>query len=128
MIYICCIVLCQINRELYFWTLGQYDQYDSMAYPETKSKNIFVRGWKFITGQSSKDDLYIPDHDSMQEKAMEVYLDCYKKSLTECDLSHHLDVVQIAEKIAYIFQHLFTMKIADSRDRFWIADKLPQVS
>lgn len=99
-----------------------------MVYPETKTKNILSRAWNFVVGQSSKgDSLFIPDHDSMQEKALEVYLDTYRKNLIECELSHHLDIVQIAEHVYHIFKQLHKQKISESRESEWKAEKLPLV-
>ena len=100
-----------------------------MVYPETKTKNIVIRAWNYLVGQSSKDDsLYIPDHDSMQEKAMEVYLDTYRSSLVGCELSHHLNVVQIAREVTHIVGQLYIQRISGGKDDKWIASKLPLVS
>ena len=108
--------------------LGKYHQFDSMVYPETKTKNIASRAWSYLVGSSSKEDtLFIPDHGSMQEKSMEVYLDPYWQKLVLCDLSHNLNIVQISKHISNIFKQLHKQKISESRENVWKADKLPLV-
>ena len=111
-------------------SIGQYHQYDSMVYPESaKVKGIAAKAWNFFVGQSSKEEaFYVPDHDTMQEKALEVFLGRYRSVLVECELSHHLDIVQIAKQIAHIFRQLYLQRISHSRNNAWIADKLPAVS
>ena len=110
--------------------LGQYHQYDSMVYPETKTKKLITKVWNYIVGSRSSSNegaLVIPDHDSMQEKAMEVYLDTYRKKIVGLELSSHLNIVQIAKEITYIFKQLYEQKISESREDVWRAGKLPQV-
>jgi hypothetical protein len=101
-----------------------------MVYPESaKAKGFATKAWNLIVGQSSKEEaLYVPDHDTMQEKALEVFLENYRSVLVECELSHHRDIVQIAKQIALIFRQLYLQRISHSRDNAWIADKLPAVS
>ena len=101
-----------------------------MVYPESaKVKGIAAKAWNFFVGQSSKEEaFYVPDHDAMQEKALEVFLGGYRSVLVECELSRHLDIVQIAKQIAHIFRQLYLQRISHSRDNAWIAEKLPAVS
>ena len=101
-----------------------------MVYPESaKTKGIMTKVANFFVGQSSKEEaLYVPDHDTMQEKALEVFLGGYRNVLVDCELSNHLDIVQIARKIAHIFRQLYLQRISHSRDNIWVADKLPAVS
>ena len=132
-----------INSNHIYWVLdidfyvltvalctGQYHQYDSMVYPEgAKTKGIVTKVVNFFVGQSSKEEaLYVPDHDTMQEKVLEVFLENYRSNLVGLELSHHLDVVQIAKRIAHIFRQLYIQKISQSRERVWTAGKLPAVS
>ena len=102
-----------------------------MVYPESaKTKGFMTKAFNFFVGQSSKEEaMYVPDHDTMQEKALEVFLENYRSILVDCELSHHLDIVQIAERITHIFRQLYLQRISEKRDtRNWIADKLPSVS
>ena len=122
-----------MNIHTYIHTyihIGQYHQFDSIVYPESaKTKGIVTKMVNFFVGQSSKEEaLYVPDHNTMQEKALEVFLGGYRNILVDCELSHHLDIVQIAKKIAHIFRQLYRQRISHSRDNTWIADKLPAVS
>lgn len=108
---------------------GQYHQYDSMVYPESaKMKGFATKAWNLIVGQSSKEEaLFVPDHDKMQEKALNIFLENYRNNLVGCELSHHLDIVQIAKKITHIFRQLYVQKISESRESIWVATKLPSV-
>ena len=93
--------------------------------------NLATRFLNFLVGQDSGEDLvYVPDHDSMQEIALNVYLKQYEKILISCDgLSHQLNIVQAAEKIFHIFNQLYTQHIlSESRKNVWIANKLPLVN
>lgn len=98
-----------------------------MLYPETKTKSIVIRTLNFFVG-SKEDTLVVPDHDSMQEKAIYVYLDTYRTNLVECELSPYMNIVQIAERITFIFKQLYEQKISESREDVWRANKLPQVN
>ena len=102
-----------------------------MVYPENaKTKNFATKAWNYFVGESSKEEaLYVPDHDTMQGKALEVFLDNYRIKLVGLELSHHLDVVQISKKIVNIFRQLYIQRIAHNlRERLWVARKLPAVS
>jgi hypothetical protein len=101
-----------------------------MVYPEgAKTKGIVTKVVNFFVGQSSKEEaLYVPDHDTMQEKALEVFLENYRSNLVGLELSHHLDIVQTAKRIAHIFRQLYIQKISQSREQTWVAGKLPAVS
>ena len=126
--------MCQIFLSINFvleLLIGQYHQFDSMVYPESaKTKGFMTKALNFLVGQSSKEEvLYVLDHDTMQEKALEVFLENYRSILVNCELSHHLDVVLIAEKITHICRQLYIQRISEKRDnRIWIAEKLPSVS
>ena len=109
-----------------FDCIGLYHHYDSMAYPESKSKNILLRAWDSIVGQSSKDVLAVPEHSSMQAKALEVYLEKYYDKLTKCELSPSFNIIQATREITQIFLHLYT-QLVSSRDNAWIANKLDEV-
>lgn len=126
--HFCCVFDISV-LQMYMYTLtGKYHQYDSMVYPRSaKTKGIMTKVVNYFVGQSSKEEaLYVPDHDTMQEKALEVFLENYRSILVNCELSHHLDIVQIAEKIAHICRQLYLQRI--SHNTTWIADKLPAVS
>ena len=101
-----------------------------MVYPEgAKTKGIVTKVVNFFVGQSSKEEaLYVPDHDTMQEKALEIFLENYRSNLVNLELSHHLDIVQIAKRITHIFRQLYIQRISQSRDQIWVAGKLPAVS
>lgn len=95
-----------------------------MVYPEMKTKGFVSRALDYFKGDSP----YIPDHDSMQEKALEVYLDTCRAILVDLRLSYHLNVVQIAKEIIFIFKQLYSQNIAEKKEIRWIATKLPVVS
>ena len=97
---------------------GFFHQYDSMAYPETKSKPVIYKVWdalKEAVGQGSSDDeLVIPEHSLMQAKALEIYLEEYQKVLVNCNLSSQCNVVHISSKIEHIFRQLYAPLISTS--------------
>ena len=97
-----------------------------MAYPESKSKNLLLRAWDSIVGHSSKDELVVPNHSSMQAKALEVYLDKYSTILTRCELSSTCNIVQASRDITDIFSQLHYPLIS-SRDNAWIPYRLDEV-
>ena len=97
-----------------------------MAYPESKTKNILMRAWDSIVGQGSKDVLAVPEHSSMQAKALEVYLDKFYDVLTKCELSPSFNIIQATREITKIFIHLYTPLIS-SRENAWIPNKLEEV-
>jgi hypothetical protein len=97
-----------------------------MAYPESKTKNILLRAWDSIVGQGSKDVLAVPEHSSMQAKALEVYLDKFYDMLTKCELSPSFNVIQATREITQIFRHLYT-PLVSTRENAWIANKLDEV-
>ena len=101
-----------------------------MVYPEgAKTKGLVTKVVNFFVGQSSKEEaLYVPDHDTMQEKALEIFLENYRSNLVNLELSHHLDIIQITKRIAHIFRQLYIQRISQSRDKIWAAGKLPAVS
>jgi hypothetical protein len=95
-----------------------------MIYPEgAKAKWIVTKVVNYIVGQED-----VPDHDTMQEKALEIFLKKYRSNLVGLELSHHLDIVQTARRIAHIFRLLYIQRISQSREQTWIAGKLPAVS
>lgn len=105
---------------------GAYHHYDSMAYPESKTKGLLMRAWDSIVGQGSKDVLAVPDHGSMQAKALEVYLEKYHSILSKCELSPLFNIVQATSEITHIFRNLYAPLIS-SRENPWLAQKLDEV-
>lgn len=101
-----------------------------MVYPEdAKTKGLMTKFVNFFVPQSSREKaLYVSDHDTMQEKALEIFLENYRSNLVDLELSHHLGIVQISRQIAHIFRQLYIQKISHSREQTWIAGKLPAVS
>lgn len=98
-----------------------------MAYPESKSKNLLLKAWDAIVRHSSKDELVVPEHSSMQAKALEVYLNKrYLNLLTGCDLSSSCNIVQTSREITRIFLNLYT-PLVSSRENAWVASKLDEV-
>ena len=99
-----------------FLNPGFFHQYDSMAYPETKAKNVLFKAWdalKDAVGQGSSDnELVVPEHGSMQGKALEVYLEDYQKVLVNCNLSSQCNVAYISSTIEHIFRQLYTSLIS----------------
>ena len=95
-----------------------FDQYDSMAYPETmtKTKTVFFKVWdvlKDAVGQGCFDDeLVVPEHSSMQSKMLEVYVEEYWKVLVNCNLSSQCNIVHISSKIEHIFRQLYAPLIS----------------
>lgn len=105
---------------------GSYHHYDSMAYPEYKTKSFFGRAWDTLAGHGSKDVPAVPEHTSMQAKALEVYLKKYHSILSKCELSPSFNIVQATSEITHIFGNLYAPLIS-SRDNPWLAYKLDEV-
>ena len=100
-----------------------------MAYPETKTKGVFVKAWdalKDMVGKGSPDELIIPDHTAMQTMALNVYLEKYEKVLVDCQLSPQFNIIRLSEKVEYIFRQLYA-QLMSTRDNPWIATGLPEV-
>ena len=113
----------------YFYYPGSFHQYDSMAYPETKAKGVFVKAWdalKDVVGKGSTDELIIPDHTTMQTKALNVYLEKYQKVLVDCELSPQFNIVHLSEKVEHIFRQLYA-QLLSIRYNPWIANGLAEV-
>jgi len=109
---------------------GHYQQYDNMAYPETKGK---LKAWNTIKsffGQVEKQNqLAVPTHELMQEKCLHIYLEKYNKILCDCELSRQLDITRIAEEVLHIFRQLCFQKIHHHFTVYsWRAKFLPEVS
>lgn len=76
-----------------------------------------MRAWDSITGL---------EHNSMQAKALEVYLKRFYDLLTKCELSPSFNIVQATREITQIFHHLYA-PLVSSRENAWIANKLDEV-
>ena len=119
------------SLDFFVYIIGQYHQYDNMVYPENaKTKNFATKAWNYLVGESSKEEaVYVPDHETMQGKALEIFLDNYRIKLVGLELSLHLDVIQISKEIVSIFRQLYNQRIAHNlKERPWVARKLPAVS
>ena len=112
---------------------GHYQQYDNMAYPETKGKSVALRAWdafkSFFVETEKQKELVVPNHEVMHEKCLHIYLEKYSKILRNCDLSHQLDVTRVANEVFHIFQQLCLAKIHHHFNVYcWRAKCLPEVS
>lgn len=89
----------------FFHDLGTvYHQFDSMACPQRDSEkqNIVFKFFSKIIGSQS-DDIYIPDHESMQSFALEVYLEEFKQALQDCRIK---DIEQATKFALQVFNAL----------------------
>lgn len=112
---------------------GHYQQYDNMAYPETKGKSVALRAWdtfkSFFVQVEKQSQLVVPTPELMQEKCLHIYLEKYNKILCDCELSRQLNITRIAEEVLHIFRQLCCPDIHHhSTMYYWTARALPEVS
>ena len=104
-----------------------------MAYPETKGKSFaikFLDAFKSLFVETEKQkELVVPNHEVMQEKCLNIYLEKYNKILRNCDLSHQHSITRVTEEVFHIFQLLYLPRIHHHSDvHYWRAKLLPEVS
>ena len=106
-----------------------YQQYDNMAYPETKGKSVW-HAIKSVYSQTEKQkQLVVPTHDEMQEKCLQIYLQNHNKILRNCDLLHQLNITRVASEVFHIFYQLWLQNVCQQVTVvFFKAETLPEVS
>ncbi len=103
---------------LFYYCIGEYHQYDSMAYPKGKLVKFLFWNWN----SSDKD---VHDHDSMQSHSLKIYLKQYGSDLSTCKISN---IATVTEEIIHIYQSLRDPLISNLTDSTpWRANALPKV-
>ena len=81
-----------------------------MTFPDVTDKRIhFVKrsDVKSIVNRGSKDgELPIPDRESMQREALQIYLDDFKTKICNLKLSEYCDIEFITDRIILIYGSL----------------------
>ncbi len=111
--------------------IGVYHQYDNMAYPYIKPESMITRAVKLVTfGKwGSSDKIVVPDHNSMQSRSLEMYLERYANDLSTCKISN---MAVVTEEVMHIYQSLKDPYVMSDpvlrNDPFiWRANDLPKV-
>ena len=98
------IILSFIWKNLsFYYYIGEYHQYDNMAYPYVQTESKIVKIVKFWNWNSSDKELIVPDHDSMQSHSLKIYLEQYANDLSTCKISN---IATVTEEIMHIYQSL----------------------
>lgn len=88
-------------------TVGTYNQFDTMVYPEFKSSVCFSRMTDWLSGSSTS----IPDSESMRQKCLMTYLDGVRDDLIHCFPTHACSVDQVVNNAIQIVTSLVTQRI-----------------
>ena len=110
---------------LVLYRIGEYHQYDNMAYPNIKSESKmvkFIKFWKW--GTSSDNTILVPDHDSTQSYSLKIYLERYANDLSTCKISNS---AMVTEEIMHIYQSLKDPYVMVNDPTLWRANNLPMV-
>ena len=83
-------------------TLETYNQFDTMVYPDMKSRLYFSRMTNWLSGGSTS----IPDSESMRQKCLVTYLDGVRYNLIHCFPTYTGSVDQV---VYYAFQIVTTL-------------------
>jgi len=134
--YLCtyaCTKLIKVNLECCCISPGHYQQYDNMAYPETKGKSVVFKAWdtikSFFVQAEKQKQLVVPTHEEMQEICLHIDLEEYKNILRNCELSRQFNIIRVAEEVLHIFYQLCLSKLHYHSDvHCWRAKVLPEVS
>ena len=101
-----------MHYDLSFSTIvGKYNQFDTMVYPELKSRMYL----KSITDWLSSSSTSIPDSESMRQKCLVTYLDGVRDDLIHCFATHTCTcsvVDQVVNNAIQIVTSLATQRIA----------------
>ena len=84
----------------------------------------------FVTrSDPKKEELVVPNHETMQSWALEVYFEQYRAILSECKISSSLNIEAITTKILHIFNSLYLLRVANEQERIfpWKCEKLSEV-
>ena len=120
---------------LYFFLLeGVYHQYDNMIFPERKGKGrirqTFAALKDIVTGSDpKKEELVVPNHETMQSWALETFFEQYRAILSECKISSSLNIEAATTKILHIFNSLNLLRVSNENERLfpWKCEKLSEV-
>ena len=112
--------------------IGEYHQYDNMAYPYIKPDGMITRAVKLVTfgkWRSSDDKIVVPDHNSMQYHSLKIYLERYANDLSTCKISN---MAVVTDEIMHIYQSLkdpYAMSdpVLRNDPSIWRANDLPKV-
>ena len=106
--------------------LGHYNQFDTMVYPELKSKTYLGRITDWLSGSSSTS---IPDSESMRQKCLMTYLDGVRYDLIHCfgTCTSTYSVDQVVNYAIQVMTSLASQRIAHphtGKPDFWRDSKL----
>ena len=103
--------------------VGLYYQFDTMVYPEFKSRTLIGRVTDFLTGGNSD----LPDSESMRKKCLFTYLDVVRRDLTEFTANTTVD--KIVNYAVQAVTCLTVQRIANGdKPNVWTDGKLVSVS
>ena len=105
-----------------------------MAFPQTKERHSimqkFIARKDFVTRSASKkEELVVPNHETMQSWALETYFEQYKTILSECKISSSLNIEAATTKILHIFNTLYLYRVSNEQERLfpWKCETLSEV-
>ena len=103
-----------------------YHQYDNMVFPQTKERSNIITTLKYLT---TKEELVVPNHETMQSRALETYFEQYKAILSECKISSSLNIEAATTKILHIFNSLNFLRVSNENAKIfpWKCEKLSEV-
>ena len=100
-----------------------------MAYPSIKSDGMITQAVKLVTfGKwGSSDKIVVPDHNSMQSRSLEMYLERYANDLSTCKISN---ISTVTEEIIHIYKSLKDpyVMVNENNSVLWQANALHKVS
>ena len=87
-------------------------------FPQTKERHSimqkFIARKDFVTRSASKkEELVVPNHETMQSWALETYFEQYKTILSECKISSSLNIEAATTKILHIFNTLYLYRVSN---------------
>ena len=104
---------------------GCYLQYDTVMYPEKKTKGYFGRIGDWVSGGSST----IPPNESMHQKCLTTYLERLQNDLMRCEIPANWTVDHIVAFAMQVVTSLTAQRIAHSdKPAVWNDEKLLMVS
>ena len=119
------------SYSIYFFPVERvYHQYDNMVFPETKGKGRIMQTLIAVKDSvTKKEELVVPNHETMQSWALEVYFEQYKAILSECKISSSLNIEAATIKILHIFNTLYLYRVSNEEEKLfpWKCEKLSEV-
>ena len=124
----------QLLLYIFFLIEGVYHQYDNMVFPEIKGRSLIKQTFTalkdFVTGSDlKKEELVVPNHETMQSFALEAYFEQYKAILFKCKISSSLNIEAATTKIMHIFDTLYLHQVSNEDEKLflWKCEKLSEV-